>query len=187
MNKQKLFSFLVLNAFWIPVSAQQYCSLGSEDWRAGCQASCTAGWEGSDCPKSCTATAPAGFVIMDHRVLVNSVNNGGHDVSRMAAGQSFDYKKRVEQAYSYAVDAAGKAGDYQAEAKIKNDMKNAIQEAESFNSSHQMVRLNVNASKHGNQYTDRKRGWSDVVVEIKVKCVVPQNLEQQLFSKYSLN
>jgi hypothetical protein len=103
----------------------------------------------------------------------------------MAAGQSFDYKRRVEQAYNYALAMAGKAGNKSAEGKIKQDMNSAIAEAESFKSSHQMVRLNVNANKHGT-FIDQKSGWSDVTIEILVKCVVPPNLEQQLMSKYAL-
>ena len=184
MNKKIL---LLFTGATLPfcVYAQNYCAVGAEQWIAACQASCTDSWEGGDCPRSCTATAPAGFVIMNHRVNVNSENNGGHDVSRMAAGQSFDYKRRVEQAYNYALEMAGKAGNKGAEGKIKQDMNRAISEAESFNSSHQMIRLNVNASKHGS-FLDRKRGWSNASVDILVKCVVPPNLEQQLMSKYAL-
>lgn len=185
MSKRAMFGVLVAASLSTAAQAQNYCAVGSEQWVAGCEASCTASWEGSDCPRSCSATAPAGFVIMNHRVQVHSVNNGGHDVSRMAAGQSFDYKRRVEQAYNYALEMAGKAGNKSAEGKIKQDMNSAISEAESFNSSHQMVRMNVNASKHGS-FLDRKRGWSKATVEILVKCVVPPNLEQQLMSKYAL-
>lgn len=122
---------------------------------------------------------------MNHRINIQSVNNGGNDVSRMAAGQSFDYKRRVEQAYNYALEMVGKAGNKGAEGKIKADMSRAISEAESINSSHQMIRLNVNASKHGS-FFDRKRGWSTASAEILVKCVVPSNLEQQLMAKYAL-
>lgn len=185
MKKSLIFGFIAANLFSSAASAQQYCSLGSEQWVAGCRASCTAGWEGNDCPKSCTATAPAGYVIMNFRAQNHSENNGGHDISRMAAGQSFDYKRKVEQAYSYALDLAGKASNKSAEAKIKQDMSSAISEAESFNSSHQVVRLNVSASKHGS-VIDRKRGWSDHSVELLIKCVVPANLEDQLLKKYAL-
>jgi hypothetical protein len=122
---------------------------------------------------------------MNHRTHRHSESNGGHDVSRMAAGQSFDYKRRVEQAYNYALDMAGKANNKSAEAKIKQDMNSAIAEAESFNSSHQMVRLNVSASRHGS-VIDRKRGWSNYSVELLVKCIVPANLEGQLMKKYAL-
>lgn len=185
--KMNLLFVSIMLAFFssFPVFAEQYCSIGEEKWVAGCEAKCTAGWEGNDCPKSCTATAPAGFVIMDYRHHNHSENHGGHDVSRIAAGQSFDYKRRVEQAYGYALDLAGKLNDKSAEAKIKQDMNGAISEAESFNSSHQVVRVSVSASKHGS-VVDRKGGWSHQSVEILVKCVVPQNLEEQLMKKYAL-
>jgi hypothetical protein len=165
--------------------AQQYCAVGSTDWVAGCQASCTDSWSGGNCPQACVATAPPGYVIVNHRVTIKSNNNGGHSASRVAAGQTFDYKRRVEQAYSYEIDAAGKAGNKGAEAKLKQEMNSAIAEAESFASSHQAVRLNVSASKHGSMF-DQKRGWFDGVVELQVRCVVPQNLEDQLMRKYAL-
>lgn len=179
--------FLTLAGVTLSYAAhsQNYCSVGTEQWIAACQASCIERWEGGDCPRTCTATAPAGFVIMNHRVSLHSQNNGGHDVSRMSSGQSFDYKRRVEQAYNYALEMAGKGGSKEAEGKIKQDMNRAMSEAESFNSSHQMIRLNVNASKHGS-VIDRKGGWSYVSVDILVKCVVPPDLEQQLMSKYAL-
>lgn len=185
MKKILLLGFVAANVLSSAAIAQKYCSVGSEQWVAGCRASCISGWEGNDCPKSCSATAPAGYVIMNYREINHSENNGGHDISRIAAGQSFDYKRKVEQAYNYALELAGKANNKAAEAKIKQDMSNAISEAESFNSSHQMVRLNVSASKHGS-FIDRKRGWSDHSVELLTKCVVPANLEEQLLKKYAL-
>lgn len=164
---------------------QSYCKLGSEEWIAGCEASCTASWEGSDCPRSCSSTPPAGYVIVNHRAKILSVNNGGHDVSRMAADQEFDYSRQVQQAYSHAIDFAGNAGNKAAEGRLKEEARNAIAEAERFDTSHQMVRLNVNASKHSSQF-DRKRGWSKAQVEMLVRCVVPPNLEQQLLQKHAL-
>jgi len=185
MSKHVILGALVAALLSTTASAQQYCAVGSEKWVAGCEASCTASWEGSDCPRSCSATAPPGYVIMDHRVHVHSVNNGGYDVSSLLPEQTFNYKRRVEEAYNYALNVAAKAGNRSAESKIKQDMNSAIAEAESFNTSHQMVRLNVHASKHGS-VIDRKRGWSKVTVEILVKCIVPKDLEQQLMKKYAL-
>ncbi|OUL99738.1 hypothetical protein [Variovorax sp. JS1663] len=115
----------------------------------------------------------------------HSVNNGGGDASRIAAGQTFDYRRRVELAYSNALDMAGKANNKAAETRIKEDMRQAIAEAENFSSSHQMVRLQVSASKHGSQF-DRKRGWSHMSVELLARCVTPPNLEQQLYRRYAL-
>ena len=165
--------------------AQSYCQVGAQDWRAGCEASCTAGWEGSDCPRSCTASPPPGYVIVDHRLQVHSQNNGGHDVSRVASGQKFNYRRQVEQAYSYAIEAAGKAGNKAAEGKLREEMRNAISEAESFESTHQLVRLSVSASKHGS-FIDRKRGWSKVSVQMLTRCITPDNLSEQLMKKHAL-
>lgn len=167
-------------------SGQEYCRVGSEVWIAGCEASCVESWEGGDCPRACSATPPPGYVIVNHRVHVNSNNNGGHDVTRIAAGQTFDYQRRVQRAYDYALDLAGKAGDKSVQAKIRQDMSLAASEAESFGSSHQMVRLQVSASKHGS-FFDRKRGWIDARVELLTKCIAPENLERQLSDRYSLS
>lgn len=181
----KSFVATITLGFIATANAQNFCRVGAEQWVAGCEARCTASWGGSDCPRSCTATAPVGHVIMNHRVHQHSVNNGGGDASRMASGQTFDYKRRVEIAYQNALEAAGRAGNKSAEGRIKEDMRQAIAEAEAFSSSHQMVRLQVSASKHGHQF-DRKRGWSHMSVELLVKCVTPPNLEDQLYRKYAL-
>lgn len=185
VKRQALMVFSVAMLFSSSAFAQQYCKVGSERWVEGCAASCTASWNGGDCPRACTATAPVGFVIIDHRVQAISVSNGGHDVSRVAAGQTFDYKRRVQQAYSDTLDVAGKANNKSAQGRIKEDMRSALAEAESFNSSHQAVHLKVSASRHGNRL-NQKRGWSNHKVEILVKCVVPANLESQLMKKYAL-
>jgi len=181
-------SLCCLAAPFIPnsVLAQQYCQLGSERWVAGCEQSCTAAWEGSDCPKSCIATAPPGHVIINHRVIQHSVNNGGGGASRVAAGQQFDYSRQVRQAYSNAIEMAAKANEKSAEARLRQEMNQAMSEAESLSSSHQAVRLDVSANPHGNQLFDRKRGWSSMSVELLVKCITPSNLQQQLMERYAL-
>jgi hypothetical protein len=176
----------VLSLWIAPVSAQQYCRLGEEKWIQGCHASCKATWNGTTCPQTCTATAPHGYVILDHKSRTISSSRGGQSVSRIPAGK-FDYKQRVTQAYTSALDAAGKYGNDSATAKIREDMHAAISEAEFFESSQQMVRLRVTASRGGKKYIDEKSGWSDVKVELLVKCIVPANLENQLFEKYALN
>jgi hypothetical protein len=164
---------------------QAYCKIGESKWISGCEASCTDSWEGGNCPQSCTATPPPGFVIVDHRSIDKGNNNGGFNVSRVAAAQKFSYKRNVEQAYKTALNLAGKANKKSVQGAIKQDMSSAIKEAESFDSTHQLVRLSVNASKHGS-IIDKKRGWSHREVQIEVRCVTPKNLEQQLYKKYGL-
>lgn len=172
---------LLSHAAW----SQQQCKIGEEKWIAGCSAGCTASWEGSNCPQTCTGTPPQGYALVNHRLISQSENNGSHAVSTMAAGQKFNYARDVKQAYSYAAQAAGKYKGKSAEAKIRSDMNNAVSEAEQFSSTHQMVRLQVDASKHGS-VIDRKRGWSQHTVEMLVRCVAPADLRQQLMAKYGL-
>lgn len=60
----------------------------------------------------------------------------------------------------------------------------ALEEAPSFQSTHQTVLLRVNAEPHGS-CADRKRGWSEVAVEVFVKCVAPSNMGSKLVDSYS--
>jgi hypothetical protein len=166
-------------------NTSDYCEVNSEQWMNGCSVGCTAGWEGGDCPNSCTASPPPGYVLVGHRVHNISENNGSHSISIIPADSSYDYKLSVENAYKAAIDAAAKAGDKSAEASLKEEYENSRKFAESMSSSHQMARLTVSASKHGS-FLDRKRGWSHHAVEINVKCVVPSNLQEALYKKYAL-
>jgi hypothetical protein len=166
-------------------ASAQVCKAGSEQWVAGCEARCTASWEGSNCPQSCTSTPPPGYVMVDHRSQRISENNGGGSISRLAADQTFNYSRSVKQAYSSAIKVAGQYKDYKARAELQDDMKQAIDEAEQFASSHQLLRLSVSASKHGS-FFDRKRGWSHMRAEMLVRCIAPADLREQLIKKYSV-
>lgn len=165
-----------------------FCKLGEEKWIAGCEVSCTASWDGTSarsCSDSCSATPPSGWVMTDHRLSVKSESNGGHSISRMAANQKFDYRKQIEEAYGFALEAAGKKGQQSLEGKIKQDMNQSLKENEYFSTTHQMLRAAVNAKAHGS-VVDRKRGWSNVIAEMKVRCFAPQDLQQQIAAKYGL-
>jgi hypothetical protein len=171
-----------------PPAAQdssEYCTANTEEWVSGCSASCTASWEGSDCPSSCTASPPPGYVLVDYRENNISENNGGHSVSWIPSDSKFDFKSSIESAYNSAIDLAGKYGNDSAAINLKDEMKRSLTVAQSFASSHQMLRLEVNASKHGNVF-DRKRGWSEQRVEMKIRCVVPPDLQRKLYEKYGL-
>lgn len=166
-------------------SASEYCAVNEESWTSGCSVGCTAGWEGSDCPNACTASPPPGYVLVGHRVANVSENNGSHSISVIPADSNYDYKLSIQNAYKAAMDAAGKANDKAAQAALKEEMERSMQVAESMESSHQMIRLTVNASKHGSWF-DKKRGWSHHSADMKVRCVVPNNLQQELYKKYGL-
>lgn len=178
---------LLLSMFISPTifANDPYCKLGTEQWVEGCSTSCTAGWEGNTCPKSCTATAPVGYVIKNFKHTELSENNGDHSIEKISANQNFNYSNKISKAYSDVLDAAIKANDKDGEIKIRNDMDSKLSEFLHFNSSHNLIKLNVNASKHGSWF-DRKRGWSNHKVELLIQCVVPSNLEQQLYEKYGL-
>lgn len=166
-------------------SAASYCDTGEEKWISGCSASCTASWSGSDCPKSCTTTPPPGYILVNHRINMTSESNGGHSASVMPADGSYSYASTIKAAYTSAIDAAGKYGDKEVEGRLKEEMNQALEIAESYKTSHQTVRFEVNASKHGSMF-DRKRGWSEGNVEMLIKCAVPENLQQKLYEKYGL-
>ncbi len=176
---------VALSAFFIGEAQAEVCIVGKEVWIAGCEANCTASWEGSNCPQSCTAAPPPGFIIVNHRSRAISQSNGGHSISRIAAGQTFDYTRAVQQAYKYALDLAGEKGRDALKGRISQDMAQAVNEAERFSSSHQMLRLTVSANKHGS-FVDRRRGWSHHVAEMLVRCVAPADLQRQIAQKYGL-
>lgn len=165
--------------------ASDYCATNQDEWVSACSARCVAGWEGNSCPNVCTASPPPGFVMIDHRDFNVSENNGGASISVIPADSKFDYKLAIESAYKSAIDAAGKYGNDEAKANLNDEMKRSLSIAESFASSNQTLRLSVNASKHGSIF-DRRRGWSDHRVEMKIRCVVPPDLQQKLYEKYGL-
>lgn len=177
-----VFSVFILPSLGSAQGTNQLCRLGTQDWVAGCAASCTDSWSGGNCPQTCTAAPPPGTIIVDHRLIDHSISNGGRSISFIAADQRFDYKRHVEQAYEAAINAAARNGDTRYAASLREQSRSAIREAESLASSHQMIRLNVNASKHGSMF-DRKRGWSNVSVEMLTRCIAPQNMTEQLLQQ----
>src|SRR5262249_10903337 len=137
------------------------------------------------CPQSCVGTAPPGHVIIDHKAIAVSSNNGSHSVSRIAADQTFDYKKFVETKYKDAIKVAGEKKNEKAKGSLTEEMNEAVEEAEHFQSSHQAVRLSVSARRRGSRL-DQKSGWSDYRVELLVMCAVPEDLEKQLLRRYGV-
>jgi hypothetical protein len=123
--------------------------------------------------------------MVNHRLSVKSESNGGHSVSRMAANQKFDYRKQIEDAYSFALEAAGKQGKQNLEGKIKQEMNQSLKENEYFSTSHQMLRATVHGNAHGS-VVDRKRGWSQVVADMEVRCFAPRDLQKQIADKFGL-
>lgn len=176
-----LFTFTSLNQAFA-------CTVGQVSWINGCEARCIAGWSGGEqkhCSASCLATTPKGYTRIDHSAQVVSQNNGGHTISLLAAGQEHNYTSQVNMSYQAALDLAIKYQDTAAEAKIRQQMQHALSEAVQAKSSHQSVQVLVKASRRGS-IVNRIRGWSHVKTRLKVKCLAPPNLTQQIIAKANI-
>lgn len=163
------------------VYAQGACRFGSDQWIVGCEVRCVASWNGS-CRDNCTASPPPGTIIAQHRLEVLSQARGGHRISWMPAGVTYSYRERVEESFSSAINAAARAGQDQYAASLRQQMANALRQAQQFDSSHQTIRLEVSA-RGNHEVFDRARGWSHVRAHILLRCVAPEDLTSQLTSR----
>lgn len=161
-------------------------------WVKGCVASATAPWEGFGGPSRtgmCIATVPPAWMLVDWRIDFDYDNNGSYNITKVASGTEFEYKKIIDEAYETATDLSAKIADgkkkKEAEAKISSDYKNHLELFERLKTNKDTVRVEVSATPHGSP-VDRKRGWKEVGVSLLVQCVAPLDLNDQLKSKYQL-
>lgn len=175
--------------FLTPVLTNQAlaCTVGQVSWINGCQARCIASWPGpnNSCADECLATTPLGYTRVNHSAQVVSQNNGGHSVSLLEAGQQHDYTSKTTIAYQEAIDLAIKYKDLAAEAKLRQEMQQALAFAIHAKTNKQTVQVKVSASRRGSIF-NRVRGWSDVKVKLKVRCLAPANLAQQIIAKANI-
>lgn len=171
------------------------CTFHNENyvWIEGCRASVTAAWDGmssTNKSQSCNATIPPSWTLLDYKVNTISDNNGSFSVSRIAAGTDFEYKKTIDEAYKTALDIASKISDEksrkEAELKIANEYKYHVEWYERIKSNTDTIRAEVSAQSHGSP-VDRKRGWISIEVMLKVMCIAPVNLMDQIKQKYKLD
>lgn len=155
----------------------------------GCVASVTAAWgEWCSAPTrygNCIATIPSYLALEDYQVEVEKMNNASYSVDRIAAGTQFEYSKQIQDAYKVALELAAKAGNTKLEAKIKDDYERAYKEAIKYESNLQTVQTRIEATPDGS-CVDRKRSYIAVHTKLRVRCIAPLNLEEQLRRRYGL-
>ena len=161
-----------------------YCRLGEEREIAGCRVSCRHEWGSTTCPNSCIASVPPGFALINHRRVEWSNRRGSDSVTRVSQGQTFSYENDIKESYSRAMQAAARAGKSDVEANLKAEMDRAVSVAQRIFSSHQAIRIEVNANRPPNPIDGAN--WRDVEVVLNVVCLVPPNMTEQLLERYGL-
>lgn len=156
------------------------CTLGSERWAEGCEASCVASRDGSTCPKSCIARPGEGEVIVDHRLMVLSQSNGTHHVSRITGDHASRYRERIESAFA-SVSGKFAAGEGPTALRLAAEREESLRRVDS-GESRDWLKLTVDATPGGTVYAPR-RGLSRVRLDVKLLCVAPPDLEQQIAAR----
>lgn len=171
----------------IASSQELSCSYGKIETVTACShLSVIAGWEGGG-PKSasCTYNPPAGWAIIDTQTIEESSNNGHSEVNTLAENLNFATEREVKEAYDRAIDIAVKSGNKDAEGHLKDQRNEHLLEVQKYSTNKNTVYAKVYAEKHGS-WVDRKRGWQQISVTARVKCLggpddemLFQNLKKQ--------
>jgi hypothetical protein len=150
----------------------------------GCVASVIANWNQGN-SDTCNASVPQGTALIDIIPSELSSNNGSWSVSRYTAGH-LKYSQSIDDTYSSLYDIALKLGDKNYAATIKQDWDRHKKIAEQYDSNTDSARVNVSAHGSGNWY-DQWRGWETAKVDLKVICLAPANLTEQLLKALSFD
>jgi hypothetical protein len=168
------------------------CKLGTPPvWIRGCSAELTTGRHGSS--RTCTSSPPPGFVMLAAQAVPTSVNNGDVTLSTLPAQSALSWNEDIKKAYGDLVDDVAE-GEYTGAngAPVKNavklkmteDSKSKSSEAKNFESTHQVALLRVNTNSRGR--FDNRRSWSKGYAAMRVQCLSPGNMVDQLVAKYQL-
>jgi hypothetical protein len=132
---------------------------------------------------------PAGWAIVDHQVVVHSSNNGTREVSTIAGGSNFISEVDLHQAYDQLEHIAGEysEGDPSQASKFSADLSKKysaqLKEVRKFSASNNTLQAIVRAWVHGHRYIDEQRGWEEIDVVARLRCVgvpSPEVLAQQI-------
>lgn len=168
------------------------CVPGREEQVTACSRLSTVGsWEG---PRhnsaTCTYNPPPGWVIVDHQVHEHSSNNGSSEVSTVAGGSNFISENDLREAYSSLMGIAAEynspqTGQKKFSGELQDKFNWHLKELRRFEASHNTLQAIVRASAHGNQLFDRKRGWQEISVTARLRCLGepdPEKLKEQVAS-----
>jgi hypothetical protein len=132
--------------------------------------SVTASWHGlhgSDESATAIYNPPAGWVIVDNRVEIESSNNGSRAVSTLAAGLNLATEDQFERVYNAAIKATGNAGDKKGAADLQEELKQRVAELHKYSTNQNTIQATVRASTQGS-VADRKRGWEEISVFARI-------------------
>lgn len=152
----------------------------------GCVVSVIANWNQNN-SDTCNASVPQGTALLDIIPSELSSSNGSWSASRYTAGH-LNYSQSIDDAYKSLYQIALQL-DSQYAAEIKQEWDRHRKIAEDYDSNTDSARVNVSAQGSGNWY-DQWRGWETAKVDLKVVCLAPANLADQLlklksFDKYA--
>lgn len=171
------------------------CRAGDDNIRTvrGCEAAVTAVWKGLSNPTttaSCTANPPRGYELVDIRLNKVIERNGRITVSKFSAGLDFNYEEQSDEAYKSALELAGKLVDpgkrADVEAKLNEEWSQNKRMLQKIKTNQDTVMLVVSAQGDGSMI-DRKRGWAKASVDMKVRCVAPVDLDEQILVRHNLD
>lgn len=184
MLQSQLVFLITAALFASQANAQGSCVPGKEEWLVACDKLNTFGsWDGPrEGVESCTWNPPTGWVIVDHRVDVHSSSNGSRSVSIVAGGSNFISERNVQSAFQSLLDVAGqytKDGESKKfQGALKQSYERQLSEVQKYQASHNTLHATVRASAHGNEIFDRKRGWEEVTVHARVRCLGHPSIER---------
>jgi hypothetical protein len=168
-------------------ASAQTCTYGSEETVTAChRLSTLATWEGrEENSATCVWNPLPGWGIVQHEVVVLNTNNGTVEVNTLAGGSRFASELQLQQAYDLAGRLAvqgtnpqtGQDQSFRGEWESRG--RQHLQELRRFEASHNTLQVIVRAWAHGNRYTDRRRGWQEVSVRVRTRCIAPPPTNQQ--------
>lgn len=156
---------------------------GDTMWVTACDhTSVTANWSGCNRPivqNTCTYNPPPGWVILDNHVTVWSSNNGWRTNQTLAGGLNLATQTTLQNAYNSAINLAGQYQNQAIAAELTNQYTQNENSRLTFQASHNTAKLTVTAQAHGNCF-DRKRGWEEDSLEVKLLYIGTNNLDTLL-------
>ncbi len=159
---------------------------GQEEWVTACdKLRVIAPWVGVSAPtrqETCVYNPPPGWVILEHKVTVHSSNNGSRSVQTLAGGSRLLTESALKQAYDAVIDLAMSADNHDAASKLREQYAQHSYERNLYEASDNTLVAKVSAKPHG-WFLDRKRGWEEISVRVRLRYVGAPGWQEQLLAQ----
>lgn len=158
---------------------------GDTMWVIACDhTSVTANW-GSKCTRpiehnSCTYSPPPGWVMLESHVTVWSSNNGWRANQTLAGGLNLASQSTLQNAYNSATNLALSYQNQAIAAQLSDQYTQNEDYRVTHQSSHNVAILDVYAQAHGTCLVDKKRGWEEDSLEVKLLYIGSNNFDTLL-------